>query len=83
MLWNILKELDVLIPRRVVHVTGTIKHAQLAAIEHNRVVARHYRALANAPPAYKDSYEVHLGTSTNEIESLRDLNSRKQGYEPE
>ncbi|THU84214.1 hypothetical protein K435DRAFT_870508 [Dendrothele bispora CBS 962.96] len=56
----------------VIHVSGTIKHAQLAAIEHNRVVVGRYRARANAPPAYKDSYEEYLDTSTNEIESLRD-----------
>ena len=28
---------------------GTIKHAQLAAIEHNRVIVARYRAQAGAP----------------------------------
>ncbi|KAK7461800.1 RNA-binding protein pop5 [Stygiomarasmius scandens] len=56
----------------VVHVSGTIKHVQLAAIEHNRVVVARYRARANVPSATKDSYEDYLETSRNEIEGLRD-----------
>jgi len=35
----------------VVHVSGTIKQAQLAAIEHNREVIARYRALAKTPGA--------------------------------
>ncbi|KAF5341374.1 hypothetical protein D9758_012294 [Tetrapyrgos nigripes] len=56
----------------VVHVSGTIKHTQLAAIEHNRVVVARYRARANAPAAYKDSYEEYLESSQNDIEALQD-----------
>ncbi|ETW82624.1 RNase P [Heterobasidion irregulare TC 32-1] len=56
----------------VVHVSGTIKHAQLAAIEHNRTVIARYRAKANTPAAYQDSYASYLETSTQEIESLQD-----------
>jgi ribonuclease P/MRP protein subunit POP5 len=52
--------------------TGTIKHTQLAAIEHNRVVVARYRTRANAPAAYKDSYEEYLESSQNEIETLKD-----------
>jgi len=56
----------------VVHVSGTIKHAQLAAIAHNREVVARYRALAKTPAAYQDSYETYLETSTLEIETLQD-----------
>ncbi|GLB44779.1 putative component of ribonuclease P, a protein complex that generates mature tRNA molecules by cleaving their 5'-ends [Lyophyllum shimeji] len=56
----------------VVHVSGTIKHAQLAAIAHNREVIARYRALAKTPAAYQDSYETYLEKSTLEIEALQD-----------
>ncbi|KAF8963132.1 hypothetical protein BDZ97DRAFT_1821913 [Flammula alnicola] len=56
----------------VVHVSGTIKHAQLAAIAHNREVIARYRALAKSPVAYQDSYEAFLETSELEIEALQD-----------
>ncbi|KAI0027288.1 hypothetical protein K488DRAFT_81181 [Vararia minispora EC-137] len=61
----------VVIPN-VVHVSGTIKHAQLAAIEHNRAVIARYRARAKTPAAYRDSYEEFLETSTREITTLQD-----------
>ncbi|KIM82313.1 hypothetical protein PILCRDRAFT_97507 [Piloderma croceum F 1598] len=56
----------------VVHVSGTIKHAQLAAIQHNREVIARYRARAKTPAAYQDSYGDFLQTSTLEIEALQD-----------
>ncbi|KAJ8088223.1 RNA-binding protein pop5 [Marasmius tenuissimus] len=56
----------------VIHVSGTIKHAQLAAIEHNRIVVARYRAQAGAPAAYQDSYEEHLRSSEDAINTLRD-----------
>ncbi|KAF8151050.1 hypothetical protein B0H34DRAFT_161362 [Crassisporium funariophilum] len=56
----------------VVHVSGTIKHAQLAAIAHNREVVARYRALAKTPSAYQDSYDNFLESSTKEIEALQD-----------
>lgn len=56
----------------VVHVSGTIKHAQLAAIQHNREVIARYRARAKTPAAYQDSYEGYLQASTLEIEALQD-----------
>ncbi|KAF9487825.1 hypothetical protein BDN71DRAFT_1485237 [Pleurotus eryngii] len=55
----------------VVHLSGTIKHAQLAAVEHNRKAIARYRALAKTPAAYHDSYEEYLETSSKEIESLK------------
>jgi len=51
---------------------GTIKHAQLAAIAHNREVVARYRALAKTSVAYQDSYDFLLETSTREIEALQD-----------
>ncbi|RDB26395.1 Ribonuclease P/MRP protein subunit POP5 [Hypsizygus marmoreus] len=56
----------------VIHVSGTIKHAQLAAVAHNREVIARYRAQSRTPSAYHDSYEEYLATSTLEIESLQD-----------
>ncbi|EDR11239.1 uncharacterized protein LACBIDRAFT_315812 [Laccaria bicolor S238N-H82] len=56
----------------VVHLSGTIRHAQLAAIAHNREVIARYRALAKTPTAYQDSHEKYLETSTAEIEALQD-----------
>ncbi|KAF8071518.1 hypothetical protein FPV67DRAFT_1481520 [Lyophyllum atratum] len=56
----------------VVHLSGTIKHAQLAAITHNREVIARYRALAKTPAAYQDSYATYLERSTVEIEGLQD-----------
>ncbi|KAF6756843.1 hypothetical protein DFP72DRAFT_892452 [Ephemerocybe angulata] len=56
----------------VVHLSGTIKHAQLAAIEHNRVVIARFRALSKAPPGTRDSYDAFLEKSGLEIEALQD-----------
>ncbi|RPD54809.1 hypothetical protein L226DRAFT_470957, partial [Lentinus tigrinus ALCF2SS1-7] len=56
----------------VVHVSGTIKQAQLAAIRHNREVVARYRARAKTPAGYQDSYEQFLQTSAQEIEALQD-----------
>ncbi|KAF9650246.1 hypothetical protein BDM02DRAFT_1499067 [Thelephora ganbajun] len=53
----------------VVHVSGTIKHAQLAAIKHNREVIARYRARSEIGA---NSYEEYLTKSTAEIESLQD-----------
>ena len=47
---------------------GTIRHAQLAAIKHNREVVARYRALVQTP----GGFEAYLETSTTEIEALRD-----------
>ncbi|KAJ3919180.1 hypothetical protein F5877DRAFT_90225 [Lentinula edodes] len=59
----------------VVHVSGTIKHAQLAAIAHNRTVIAKYRAMAGAPVAYQDSYDsydTYLESSNRDIQALQD-----------
>ncbi|KAJ7633174.1 hypothetical protein FB45DRAFT_914537 [Roridomyces roridus] len=56
----------------VVHVSGTIKQTQLAAISHNREVIARFRAQAKTSSAYKDSYEEYLKTSAMEIEALHD-----------
>ncbi|KAJ7137939.1 hypothetical protein C8R44DRAFT_828445 [Mycena epipterygia] len=56
----------------VIHLSGTIKHVQLAAISHNREVVARYRAQAKTPSAYQDSYEDYLQTSSMEIEALQD-----------
>ena len=55
-------------------VAGTIRHAQLAAIKHNREVIARYRAMAQIPGGFgRDSHlESYLETSTTEIEALRD-----------
>lgn len=58
----------------VVHVSGTIKHVQMAAIKHNGQVVARFRALAKTPEQYhaQDSYEGYLAQSRREIESLRE-----------
>ncbi|KAI0328267.1 hypothetical protein GY45DRAFT_1347271 [Cubamyces sp. BRFM 1775] len=56
----------------VVHVSGTIKQAQLAAIRHNREIVARYRARAKLPVGYQDSYEEYLQKSAQEIEALQD-----------
>ncbi|VDC04956.1 unnamed protein product [Peniophora sp. CBMAI 1063] len=56
----------------VVHVSGTIKHTQFAAIEHNRVIIAKFRAKAKTPAGYQDSYSQFLETSTREISALQD-----------
>ncbi|KAM5544800.1 hypothetical protein V8D89_001698 [Ganoderma adspersum] len=56
----------------VIHVSGTIKQAQLAAIRHNREVVARYRARAKTPAGYQDSYEEFLQKSTEEIKALQD-----------
>lgn len=56
----------------VVHVSGTIKHAQIAAVAHNRIVIARLRARANRPASYRDSYEDYLQTSERAITALQD-----------
>ncbi|KIK82292.1 hypothetical protein PAXRUDRAFT_14803 [Paxillus rubicundulus Ve08.2h10] len=58
----------------VVHVSGTIKHVQLAAIKHDREVVARFRARAKTPALYhsQDSYVAYLAQSTREIESLQE-----------
>lgn len=56
----------------VVHISGTIKKAQITAIQHNRDVIARYRALARTPAGYQDTFEEYLDNSIQEIESLRD-----------
>ncbi|KIY66854.1 hypothetical protein CYLTODRAFT_437284 [Cylindrobasidium torrendii FP15055 ss-10] len=56
----------------VIDLTGTIKHAQLSAIEHNRKTIARYRARAGTSSTYHDSYDQFLETSSREIEALRD-----------
>ncbi|KAL0948650.1 hypothetical protein HGRIS_010454 [Hohenbuehelia grisea] len=56
----------------VIHVSGTIKQAQLAAVSHNRAVVARYRALARTPAAYQDLYDEYLELSRKDIESLQD-----------
>ncbi|KAF9223242.1 hypothetical protein BS17DRAFT_781549 [Gyrodon lividus] len=58
----------------VVHVSGTIKHVQLAAIKHNREIVARFRARAKTPALYhaQDSYESYLTQSTREIEALQE-----------
>ncbi|TFK50183.1 hypothetical protein OE88DRAFT_1713284 [Heliocybe sulcata] len=56
----------------VVQVSGTIKHAQFAAIQHNHIVVARYRALAKTPAGYQDTYGSFLDASTKEIEALQD-----------
>ncbi|GJE85635.1 ribonuclease Rpp14/Pop5 family protein [Phanerochaete sordida] len=56
----------------VVHVSGTIKQAQLSAITHNREVIARYRANRLTAAAYQDSYEEFLQKSTQELEALQD-----------
>ncbi|KAG1737070.1 uncharacterized protein EDB91DRAFT_1237936 [Suillus paluster] len=63
---------DVRVIPRVVHVSGTIKHAQLSAIAHNREVIARFRTKAKSSALYQDSYEDYLARSTCEIEALQD-----------
>ncbi|KAJ7286517.1 hypothetical protein C8J57DRAFT_1287863 [Mycena rebaudengoi] len=56
----------------VIHLSGTIRHAQLAAIAHNREVIARYRAQAKTAVAYQDSYDEYLQTSSMEIEAIQD-----------
>ncbi|KAF9483181.1 hypothetical protein BDN70DRAFT_911334 [Pholiota conissans] len=56
----------------VIHVSGTIKHAQLAAIAHNREIVARYRAMSKNPALYQDSYDTFLETSALEIEAMHD-----------
>ncbi|KDQ59026.1 hypothetical protein JAAARDRAFT_68592 [Jaapia argillacea MUCL 33604] len=74
--WGAVTLLDAIEGRKVipnvVHISGTIKHTQLAAIEHNRVVVARYRASVKQAAASQDSYEQFLNTSTREIEALQD-----------
>ncbi|KAL4066710.1 Rpp14/Pop5 family-domain-containing protein, partial [Scleroderma citrinum] len=58
----------------VIHVSGTIKHTQLAAIKHNREIIARFRARAKTPASYhaQDSYEPYLVQSTREIETLQE-----------
>jgi len=54
----------------VIHLSGTLKKAQLATIRHNRTVIARMRA--NAAAHASDAYDVYLSKSTKEIESLKD-----------
>ncbi|KAG6333031.1 hypothetical protein ID866_6055, partial [Astraeus odoratus] len=58
----------------VVHLSGTVKHTQLAAIRHNREIIARFRAQAKTPASYhaQDSYEHYLVQSTQEIETLQE-----------
>jgi len=56
----------------VLHCSGTIKKAQGAAIEHNRLVVARFRARAYEKSPHDDRLETYLETSTREIESLQD-----------
>ncbi|KAJ7596910.1 hypothetical protein C8J56DRAFT_1000989 [Mycena floridula] len=56
----------------IIHVSGTIKHTQQAAITYNtQLVARH-RALAGKPATYRDSYDALLESATRDIQALQD-----------
>ncbi|KAH8118195.1 hypothetical protein DFH11DRAFT_1687191 [Phellopilus nigrolimitatus] len=70
---TLLKKLQgkVYIPN-VIHVSGTIKHAQLAAITHNRESVARLRAQSKLPVMYQSKYDDYLETSTNEIGALQD-----------
>ncbi|KAL5635037.1 hypothetical protein ACGC1H_002909 [Rhizoctonia solani] len=54
----------------VIHLSGTLKKAQLATITHNRTVIAHRRA--NAAAHTSDAYDAYLTKSTKEIEALKD-----------
>ncbi|KAJ6501888.1 hypothetical protein C8R45DRAFT_1051162 [Mycena sanguinolenta] len=80
---TLLTTIEVVIPRHhyiegnryipnVIYLSGTIKHAQLAAVAHNREVIARYRAQVKTPRGYQDSYEDYLRTSNMEIEALQD-----------
>ncbi|KAF9048795.1 hypothetical protein BJ165DRAFT_1414495 [Panaeolus papilionaceus] len=59
----------------VIHVSGTIKHAQLAAIAHNRTVIARYRALSKLPIqtlVQNDGLEGYLEKTETEIKAMQD-----------
>ncbi|KAJ7069709.1 hypothetical protein C8F01DRAFT_1113671 [Mycena amicta] len=56
----------------VIHLSGTIKHTQLAAISHNREVVARFRAQAKTASAYQDSYDDRLQTINAEIQALQE-----------
>ncbi|KAF7298945.1 Ribonuclease P/MRP protein subunit POP5 [Mycena indigotica] len=56
----------------VLHLSGTIKHTQLAAITHNREIVARFRAQAKTASAYQDSYDAKLETINAEIQALQD-----------
>jgi ribonuclease P/MRP protein subunit POP5 len=63
---------DVRVIPRVIHVSGTIKHAQLSAIAHNREVIARFRTKLKNAALHHDSYDDYLARSTREIEALQD-----------
>ncbi|QRW17827.1 rRNA processing protein, Fcf1 family protein [Rhizoctonia solani] len=54
----------------VIHLSGTLKKAQLATITHNRTVIARRRA--NVAAHTSDAYDTYLAKSTKEIEALKD-----------
>ncbi|OAX34074.1 hypothetical protein K503DRAFT_794303 [Rhizopogon vinicolor AM-OR11-026] len=62
---------DVRVIPYVVHVSGTVKHAQLSAIAHNREVTAWFRTKANIPALYQDLYDDYLARSTRDMEALQ------------
>ncbi|KAH7884841.1 hypothetical protein F5I97DRAFT_1892718 [Phlebopus sp. FC_14] len=58
----------------IVHVSGTIKHVQLAAMRYNREVVARFRAGSKTAAQYhaQDSYEAYLEKSTRELEALQE-----------
>lgn len=54
----------------VIHLSGTLKKAQLATITHNRTVIARRRA--NVAAHTSDAYDAYLVKSTKEIEALKD-----------
>lgn len=63
---------DIRVIPRVIHVSGTIKHAQLSAIAHNREVIARFRTKVKDAALRRDSYDDYLARSTREIEALQD-----------
>ncbi|KAG2359364.1 hypothetical protein BDR07DRAFT_1452406 [Suillus spraguei] len=57
---------------RCKHHVGTIKHAQVSAIAHNREVIARFRAKLKNAALNHDSYDDYLARSTREIEALQD-----------
>ncbi|KAF8501238.1 hypothetical protein BU17DRAFT_78431 [Hysterangium stoloniferum] len=61
----------------LIHLAGTIKQAQLAAIRHNKEIIARYRAKAVErgyfrEPLGRDSYHEYLQQSQEEIEMVQD-----------
>ncbi|KAF8588263.1 hypothetical protein K439DRAFT_1652012 [Ramaria rubella] len=58
----------------LVHLSGTIKHAQLAAIKHDREVIARYRARSSEKmqTIRGHSYDEYLHQSEKEIEAIQD-----------